>query len=260
LPTSVELRAPEAWQRIEFLSDLHLSGNTPRNFDAFTAYLRSTTADAVFILGDLFDAWIGDDSRHEGFEAACVDVLREASAARSISFMAGNRDFLVGAEMLEACGVEGLQDPTVLCAFGERRLLSHGDALCVDDTAYQKLRLQVRNPAWQRGVLARPLAERRVMAQAMRTQSKEHQASMDSAAWADVDTATALHWLQAADASSLIHGHTHRPAHHELAPGLHRHVLSDWDFDHDGAPRGDILRWQADGLTRVPAADLRRPA
>src|SRR5262249_32942328 len=115
-PTLAHLHAPPAWQAIDFLSDLHLSESTPRTFEALAAHLRCTEADAVFILGDLFEVWAGDDARHEGFAADCAAMLGEASAHRFIAFMAGNRDFLVGDAMLRQCGIVHLADPTVLVA------------------------------------------------------------------------------------------------------------------------------------------------
>ncbi len=142
--------APAHWRAIDLLSDLHLAESTPRAFDAWAAHLRHTDADAVFILGDLFEVWIGDDMAERGFEARCVDVLSAAAAGRTVGFMAGNRDFLVGDAMLEANGVLRLADPTVVVAFGERVLLSHGDALCIDDVAYQRYRSIVRRPGVQR--------------------------------------------------------------------------------------------------------------
>src|SRR5205823_8020090 len=160
VPALAHFDAPPTWRTIDFLSDLHLSDSTPRTFDALATHLRCTEADAVFILGDLFDVWVGDDARHDGFEAQCAAMLAEATAHRFIAFMAGNRDFLVGPDMLAHCGVVALADPTVLLAFDQRLLLSHGDALCLSDVAYQAFRAQVRNPVWQREFLAKPMNER----------------------------------------------------------------------------------------------------
>jgi UDP-2,3-diacylglucosamine hydrolase len=254
LPAFAELRAPPAWQAIDFLSDLHLAEGTPRTFDALATHLRCTRADAVFILGDLFEVWVGDDARHEGFEAACAAMLAEASAHRVIGFMAGNRDFLVGHEMLAHCGMLHLADPSLLFAFGERLLLTHGDALCLADLAYQQFRAQVRSVGWQRDFLAEPLAARRRTASDIRAESQRRQSGQQPRDWADVDAAEAAHWLRAAGATQMVHGHTHRPGRHEVAPGLLRHVLSDWDFDHPGAARADVLRWQRDGLHRIAPA------
>lgn len=249
-----EVVAPPAWRRIDFISDLHLAEDTPRTFTAWRNYLLNTRADAVFILGDLFEAWVGDDARFEGFEAIGAAVLSEAAARRPTSFMVGNRDFLLGRDMLDACGVRALPDPTVLCAFNERTLLSHGDAWCLDDVEYQQFRRQVRDPAWQAQVLAKPLAERRVLARSIRSESERRTADHQGE-WADVDTATALDWLRATQATTLVHGHTHRPASEALTTGLTRHVLSDWELDHAIAGRAQVLRWSADGWARLTPAD-----
>ena len=112
--------APAHWRAIDFISDLHLAENTPLVFEAWAAHMRHTRADAVFILGDLFEVWIGDDMAERGFEARCVEVLRRAAEARTIAFMPGNRDFLVGDAMLEASGVMRLADPTLVLAFDQR--------------------------------------------------------------------------------------------------------------------------------------------
>ena len=264
-PAAPVFTAPAHWRRIDFISDLHLAEDTPNAVRAWADYLNRTPADAVFILGDLFEVWVGDDARHEGFEAMCTEVLKRASAKRTLGFMAGNRDFLLGTEMLDACGVLRLQDPTVLCAFGQRVLLAHGDAWCVGDVAYQQFRRQVRDPAWQAMVLAKPLPERRLFARHLRSES-ERRLAAHSGAWFDVDTPTALQWMQAAQTPTLIHGHTHRPGSNSLAPGFVRHVLSDWDLDHaldhpqDGEPdqraprspaRAEVLRWQGGEFTRL---------
>ncbi|MDE1950655.1 MAG: metallophosphoesterase, partial [Burkholderiales bacterium] len=130
LPAFFEFAAPTEWRAIDFISDLHLSAALPRTFAAWAAHLRSTPADAVFILGDLFEVWIGDDSSGQAFEHSCVEALVDAASRRQLAFMAGNRDFLVGSEMLRESGMMGLPDPTLLDAWGHRVLLSHGDALC----------------------------------------------------------------------------------------------------------------------------------
>lgn len=243
--------APAAWQAIDFISDLHLAEDTPRAFEAWAGYLRTTRADAVFILGDLFDAWPGDDARHEGFEARCAEVLRAAAATRFVAFMVGNRDFLVGPAMLADCGVYRLGDPTVVTAFGERALLTHGDAWCLGDTDYQRIRPQLRSPAWQNGVLAQGLAQRRALARQLRQQSEQHASGRAPGDWADVDPGLAARWLAANAAPLLVHGHTHRPASEAFADGAARHVLSDWSLDDDGTARAEVLRWRAGGFVRI---------
>jgi UDP-2,3-diacylglucosamine hydrolase len=248
LPAFAELNVPAEWRRLDFLSDLHLSPDTPATLAALAAHLQDSSAEAIFLLGDIFEVWIGDDARHQDFEASCVELLHAASQHHALFFMAGNRDFLVGPDMLAACGMQALADPTVLNAFGQRWLLSHGDALCLDDKPYQAFRAQVRGAAWQAEFLARPLEQRRALARQMREASQAGQAEMS--VYADLDSAACVQWLQASNCRDLIHGHTHRPARHELGPGLRRHVLSDWDFE-GAKPRGDLLRLRHAGLRRI---------
>jgi UDP-2,3-diacylglucosamine hydrolase len=242
--------AEDAWQAIDLLSDLHLAPALPRTFDAFARHLRTTPADAVLILGDLFEVWIGDDARTLPFERRCVELLAEAGARKTLAFMAGNRDFLVGDTMLASCGLRGLADPTLLDAWGRRVVLTHGDSLCLADTDYQAFRATVRGAGWQRDFLARPLAERAAIAADIRARSEERR-RFDGRTDADVDTAAALAWLDAAGADLMIHGHTHRPAVHTLAPGRTRHVLSDWDLDDSAHPRADVLRLTRAGVERL---------
>lgn len=252
LPAPRVWPAPQAWATIDFISDIHLAEDTPQAFETLEAYLLGTPADAVFILGDLFEAWVGDDARSDPFEARCAAMLQEASQRRWLGFMVGNRDFLVGAEMLKACGMNGLADPLALEAFGRRVVLTHGDALCIADVEYQRLRTMVRNPQWQAGALARPIAERRQLARAMRTASEKYHAGQAPDVWFDADRAMMLGWLEAADAPDLIHGHTHRPGDETLAPGRVRHVLSDWSLDHGpAARRAEVLRWRGDDFVRL---------
>lgn len=190
--------------------------------------MAATPADALFILGDLFEAWVGDDAAHEpGFEAQCAGILRAAASRLPVFFLAGNRDFLVGERLAHETGVVLLADPTVFTFGATRWLLSHGDALCIADTDYMAFRAQVRAPAWQREFLALPLAKRRAIARGMRTESEDRKRT--DREYADVDTDTALAWLRAADARTLVHGHTHLPAEHALDTDHRRIVLSDWD-------------------------------
>jgi UDP-2,3-diacylglucosamine hydrolase len=249
-----EFRAEPGWRTVDFVSDLHLAAWTPRTLDAFARYLRETPADAVFILGDLFEVWIGDDARTPGsFAQRAGEALQEGAARRTMAFMAGNRDFLVGGAMLRDCGLVALADPTLLDAWGERLLLTHGDALCLDDTDYQAFRAQVRTPAWRDAFLARPLAERERIARTMRDASS--QAQRAKAGYADIDSAAAASWLHAAGATTLVHGHTHRPSQDEIAPGMQRWVLGDWDCD-TSPGRAQVLRLTRDGLARVNLAPV----
>jgi UDP-2,3-diacylglucosamine hydrolase len=207
--------------------------------------MAATQADALFLLGDVFEAWVGDDVLAAGgFEAECAEVLRATAQRIPLFFIAGNRDFLVGAGLARATGLTVLPDPTVL-AFGERRwLLSHGDALCLGDTEYQAFRRQVRGAAWQQGFLAQPLSVRQAVARGLRKESEALKAS--DRVYSDVDAAAALQWLQAARAQVLVHGHTHKPGEHALDARHRRIVLADWDAD-AVPPRLEALRIGRDG-------------
>jgi UDP-2,3-diacylglucosamine hydrolase len=217
----------------------------PATFAAWSRYMAATTADALFLLGDLFEVWPGDDAAHEpGFEHECVEVLRATSERLPIFFMAGNRDFLVGPGLAQTARLTLLADPTVFSFGHQRWLLSHGDALCIADTEYLAFRAQVRDPAWQQAFLTQPLAQRRAIARAIRSESEERR--QGGREYADVDTSLALAWLEAADASVLVHGHTHKPADHAVDATHWRIVLTDWDSD-AVPPRMQALRLHADG-------------
>jgi len=197
VPRMAELQAAPSWRTVDFISDLHLNVEEPATFAAWQAYLQNTPADAVFILGDLFEVWVGDDAvsadfclhPETSFENRCASALSQASSRLALFFMHGNRDFLVGPSLMALCNATLLDDPTVLTFAGQRWLLSHGDALCLNDTDY----------------------------------------------------------LQAL---TLIHGHTHKPAVHDLGQGFSRVVLSDWDAQ-ARLPRADVLRLSASGLQRI---------
>lgn len=248
-PRFTELVAPAHWRTVDFISDLHLQTGEPATFDAWRRYMASTPADALFILGDLFEVWVGDDAAATpGFEADCAQVLVAAARTRAVYFMHGNRDFLVGQALMAQSQTTLLADPTVLTFGGQRWLLSHGDELCLGDTDYLRFRTEVRAPAWQQAFLARPLAERRAIARDLRDASEQRKRSETS--YADVDADAACAWLATADAPTLIHGHTHRPADHLMAPGLRRIVLSDWDAAAQ-PPRAQVLRLGASGPQRI---------
>jgi UDP-2,3-diacylglucosamine hydrolase len=261
-----ELTATASWQAVDFISDLHLQASEPETFRAFLRYLHKppqAAADALFILGDLFEVWVGDDALDAGassaeraFQRECAAELLAHSRQTPVYFLHGNRDFLLGSRALATCGMQGLADPTVLVFLGQRWLLSHGDALCLDDVDYMRFRAQVRDPGWQRDFLAQPLEDREAMARDLRAQSeaRKQRTGNDPSLWADVDADAARRWLHQAQADTLIHGHTHRPAEHALGHGLRRVVLSDWDA---GArpPRAEVLRLDARGLRRMPLTD-----
>ncbi|WP_457426941.1 UDP-2,3-diacylglucosamine diphosphatase [Roseateles sp. P5_E7] len=243
------LTAPAQWQQVDLLSDLHLGPDTPGTVARLEQHLAETLAQAVLLLGDIFEVWVGDDARHEPFEASVVRLLRDASQRLDLFFMPGNRDFLVGSDLLLDAGMTALPDPTVLDAFGQRWLLAHGDAQCLDDAAYQAWRATSRSAAWQADFLAKPLADRQAFGRQARAQSRQSQVAQLMATDLDADACRAL--LTEAGATTMIHGHTHRPANHDLGDGLKRVVLSDWDLD-STPPRGDVTRLSAAGLQRLP--------
>jgi UDP-2,3-diacylglucosamine hydrolase len=241
--------AEPSWRAVDFISDLHLQASDSTTFAAWRQYMRQTSADALFILGDLFEVWVGDDlvtAQHDPqaqFVAQCQQVLQIASQRMAVFFLHGNRDFLLGQSSASHCGLRLLPDPSVLDFDGQRWLVSHGDALCLADTEYQQFRQQVRSPAWQAEFLAKPLAERQQIARGLREHSDARKGS--GIPYADVDAQAARNWLRSAQASTLIHGHTHRPGDHVLdassQPPLRRWVLSDWDATAQ-PPRLEVLR------------------
>ena len=253
-----EISVPLHWRCVDFISDLHLQASEPPNFLAWQRYLAHSPADAIFILGDLFELWVGDDAAMdsspsgklaERFEKQCGDLLAECAKSHKLYFMPGNRDFLIGERFAQACAMQILKDPSVL-AFGHQRyLLSHGDELCIDDAPYQKFRAMVRDIDWQAQFLATPVEDRLQRARAMRTtslarQNEQTQARQERHEWIDIDQPTAAAWMDVAHAKHFIHGHTHEGRDHPIASqqgvGV-RYVLPDWDASASPA-RGWALR------------------
>jgi UDP-2,3-diacylglucosamine hydrolase len=236
-----------------FISDLHLSEELPDITAAFLEFLAGPACDAtrLYILGDLFEFWIGDDTLGEGLNleitrAVCGLVNRGVG----VFLMHGNRDFLVSGAFSEATGVTLLEDPTLVDLHGTPTLLLHGDTLCTDDQAYQAFRVHVRNPAVQRQFLDLPVAARRTQVGQARSAS-EREKQLKPAQIMDVAPATVEAILRMQGYPRMIHGHTHRPARHEHRVDgrlCERWVLSDW---HTG---GDYLRVDAAGCTRHPIA------
>jgi UDP-2,3-diacylglucosamine hydrolase len=247
LPLQV-FEAPSHWRTVDFISDLHLHEEDLDTFQVWQRYTQNTTADAVFVLGDLFEVWVGDDAAAQHvFLQQCAHVLKSCASQRHVAFMRGNRDFLMGSDFLKACHIQDLQDPTLLRFASQNWLLSHGDEGCLGDVDYQAFRRMVRQSSWQDNFLAKPLPEREEIARQMRQQSTAHKSDSQSV-YADVDDAWAIAALTKAQASCLLHGHTHRPADQKL-PGnlnLQRRVLSDWDVQ-STKPRAEVLRWHASG-------------
>ena len=215
-----------------FISDLHLDDARPNITAEFIRFLEidARNAKALYILGDLFESWIGDDddSTLATKVANALTALRKTGVP--IFFMHGNRDFLLGKDYAERAGMMLLQDPTVIDLDGEPTLLMHGDTMCIDDVDYQKFRQVVRNPAWQTDFLSKTIAERRAFAAMARAESTKHTGSATSEIM-DVNQGAVEAAMRTAGVRRLIHGHTHRPATHSLSidgQSAERIVLGDW--------------------------------
>jgi UDP-2,3-diacylglucosamine hydrolase len=232
-----------------FISDLHLDAARPEIAAQFSEFLRSeaSTAQALYILGDLFEAWIGDDDP-EPQVRQIVQALR-ALTTRGVAcrIMHGNRDFLIGRRFCKETGATLLQDGTLIELYQQRVLLMHGDTLCTDDHSYQRLRRIVRNPVVRTVLRNLSLGQRRALAQRMREGSKAHISTMERAQpyIMDVNSQAVLQVLRHYRADVLVHGHTHRPAVHSvMVDGAERTrvVLGDW------YEQGSVLRWNAAGF------------
>jgi UDP-2,3-diacylglucosamine hydrolase len=235
-----------------FLSDLHLDESRPDALRAFEALMagEARAAEAVYLLGDLFEAYLGDDDDAE----LPARVARATAAVRAagvpVFFQRGNRDFLVGPDFAARAGWTLLPDPAVVLLGGEPTLLLHGDLLCLEDSAYQALRRQLRDPAWQAGFLAQPLPARRAFAARARAASAAAQAGRDESI-GDASPAEVRRLMDLYGVRRMIHGHTHRPALHRvpLARGMGlRVVLGDW------YEQASVLRVDGDGLRLEHAA------
>jgi UDP-2,3-diacylglucosamine hydrolase len=237
-----------------FVSDVHLQSSLPRTTQAFLDFLqcRALKARQLYLLGDLFEYWAGDDDLATPYHRQIADALRAASdAGVALFWIAGNRDFLVGAAFAQAAGITLLPDPFVAEIAGQRIVLVHGDAQCTDDQAYMAFRAQVRQPEWQKEFLAIPLAQRKAIIASMRSGSREAQRSK-SYGIMDVNAAAIAALFDATGTTVMIHGHTHRPARHEYLEGGKtrvRYVLPDWDCDAQ-ASRGGWLALDAEGVIR----------
>jgi UDP-2,3-diacylglucosamine hydrolase len=233
-----------------FASDLHLDPSTPQIAERFKRFLAGPARDArsLFLLGDLFEAWIGDDDpepAHRDIVAALADT---ATAGTLVYVMRGNRDFMIGDRFCAESGAILLDDPAMLPISGELVLISHGDGLCVDDRAYQKLRALVRDPSLREGFARLPIEARRRLASEAREGSREHLANT-AAYIADVNQPAVEAVMRDAGASLMIHGHTHRPGVHRFrSDGVERTrvVLGAW---HDEA---HVVRWDDAGWRLVP--------
>lgn len=215
-----------------FISDLHLDEEQPAVTDGLLAFLQreAATTHTLYVLGDLFESWVGDDNDTPLIARVCEAFRAFASAGRALYFMHGNRDFLLGDAFAARCGGSLLPEFTVIDLHGTRTLLMHGDSLCTDDLEYQKFRTMVRDPAWQKAGLTLPLPVRITMVGKMRAESKMRNANLASNIM-DVNADAVAAALNGHQADVLLHGHTHRPAVHKIELGhrtAQRIVLGDW--------------------------------
>jgi len=227
-----------------FISDLHLDDARPHIVDDFERFCsdEARTADALYVLGDLFEAYVGDDD-DAALNARIARALHAvADAGVPVRFIAGNRDFLMGEDYARRCGMDLLDDGVTVDLYGTPTLILHGDVLCTDDAAYLAFRRQVRDPAWQAAFLARPLAERRAFAAQARDASRVHTSTTDTTIM-DVNQAAVEAAMRNAGVTRMIHGHTHRPALHDFTldgKPAQRIVLGDW------YEQGSVLRVDRD--------------
>ena len=246
-----------------FVSDLHLQAEMPATATAFLRFLKqhAMQAERLYLLGDIFEYWAGDDDLTSPFPQQIVQALRKVSdAGVALFWISGNRDFLVSNAFAAATGATLLADPHVFDYTTRRYLITHGDALCTDDIAYQQFRAQVRQPEWQAAFLARPLEERKAIIATMRTQSQQHQQEqmMQSELIMDVNPEAVAELFSISQAHVMIHGHTHRPATHQHGSTV-RYVLSDWDQDSNKL-RGDWLALMTNGdIKRFDTATIAPP-
>ncbi len=232
-----------------FASDLHLDSEAPWAIDAFLKFLghEARGAEALYLLGDLFEVWVGDDDDDPDNARACAGLAALSASGVAVYALHGNRDFLLGAPFEQRTGVKLLPDPVKLDLYGVPTLLSHGDVFCTGDTSYQQLRSIVRKPRWQQSFLSLPLASRRELANAARAGSKAHTGRTIPTIM-DVNPDAVAHAMRATGTTRLIHGHTHRPDIHELSldgTRAERVVLAPW---YEAA---SCLSVSADGLREI---------
>jgi len=228
-----------------FISDLHLDPERPEITALFLGFLEqcSPDTDAIYILGDLFEAWIGDDDTSPMNQAVIHGLSRCVESGTPVYVMHGNRDFLLGKAFARQSGCILLDDPARIDLYGTPTLLMHGDMLCTDDTEYMAFRNMVRDPAWQEDLLSKPLDERRQLAREMRKSSREQTGGKPESIM-DVNQAAVDETITENNVQRLIHGHTHRPATHDLniaGKPAQRIVLGDW------YEQGSILECTANG-------------
>jgi UDP-2,3-diacylglucosamine hydrolase len=231
---------------IQFISDLHLSWDKPEITQRLLDFLDSqaTKAKALYILGDLFDAWVGDDDFSPPTPNIRESLKKLTSSGTKIYFQQGNRDFLLGKQFCEETGIVLLEDPFVIDLFGVPTLLMHGDLLCTDDVPYQAFRLKARSPEWQHNVLSKPLFVRLLVARWYRLRSYFHKRKKSQEIM-DVNQDTVVNTMAEHHCFRLIHGHTHRPNIHNFEidnKPAQRYVLSAWTKD-----KGEVLVWDENG-------------
>jgi len=234
-----------------FISDLHLSPARPGIAKLFLGFLKGPArdGDVLYILGDLFEYWAGDDDLADPFNRDIGEALAECTASGTrVSFMRGNRDFLIGRAFAINCGIELIEDPFAATLDDRTVMLSHGDELCTDDAAYLAFRSQVRSTSWAEAFLARPLIERKNEIEALRVRSEREKRSKPAAIM-DVNEAAVSGFFRRHDCDRLIHGHTHRPGVHVYqldGRRRERWVLADW-YD-----QGSYLLCERSGLRALP--------
>lgn len=225
-----------------FISDLHLDMATPdmvAGFVRFTENLKD--AESLYILGDFFEAWIGDDVETPVSQAVAAALSQLAQSGCRIHIMHGNRDFLIGDAFCQQCNASLLPEGSLIELGGQTALLLHGDSLCTDDVAYQQVRTMLRNPAWQKDILSKSVEERLAFAKQARMESQNSNA-MKSDAIMDVNQSAVENAMQKANVGLMIHGHTHRPFDHQWEKGdasYRRMVLGDWSNQHGWMIRFD---------------------
>jgi UDP-2,3-diacylglucosamine hydrolase len=230
-----------------FISDLHLDASRPDIGDQLLTLLEGEArdADALYILGDLFESWVGDDDPNEHYATIKSALRALVDSGVPVYFMHGNRDFMIGAVFASETGVQILPDPTPVNLHGASVLLSHGDALCTDDIEYQQIRVMVRNTDWQAMMLTKPMDERLAIAAHARAQSMERNSSLNEEIM-DVNQGAVENLITEHGVDILLHGHTHRPFVHEVEIGdrsAKRIVLGDW------YEQGSIVRWDENGFS-----------
>ena len=235
-----------------FVSDLHLEAERPDIGNQFVQFLKTDAmeADDLYILGDLFEAWVGDDDPNAHYAKIKMAIRNVVDKGIPVYFMHGNRDFMIGRQFANDTGVEILKDPYPISMYGQKALLSHGDAMCLDDVQYQRVRAMVRNPDWQASMLAKPLKERLRIAEDARRQSLERTQNL-SMNIMDVNPDEVTRVIKEYGVDVLVHGHTHRPDVHTVNLGnrkAKRIVLGDW------YQQGSVLRWNLQGpkLQKMP--------